>query len=98
MAKIKLDLNDNNFQNDLLNLEKTEVFSFTKTLKKIMQLSWHELYADNGLKWEAIKGKQTFSGNKIYTFRFSQKYRATALREGETMRILALHVDHDSAY
>lgn len=98
MAKIKLDLNDANFQNDLINLEKIEVFAFTKTLKKIMQLSWQELYYDNGLKWEAIKGKQTASGNKIYTFRFSQKYRATALREGDILRILALCVDHDSAY
>lgn len=98
MAKIKLDLNNNNFQSDLINLEKTEIFAFTKTLRKIMQLSWQELYADNGLKWEAIKGKQTMAGEKIYTFRFSQKYRATALREGDFLRILALCVDHDSAY
>jgi hypothetical protein len=98
MSMIKLDLNNAQFQKDFLTLEKIELFALTKTLKKISKLSWPELYADNGLKWEAIINKHTKSGEKIYSFRFSQKYRATAIREGETMKILTLNIDHDSTY
>ena len=34
---------------------------------------------------------------RIYSFRFSQKYRGLALREEDCMRLLMLHTDHDSA-
>jgi len=98
MSAIKLDLNNAQFQKDFLNLEKIELFALAKTLKKISQLSWQELYADRGLKWEAIGGRHTKSGERVYSFRFSQKYRATAIRDEETMKILTLNVDHDSAY
>lgn len=98
MGKIKIDLNNSVFQSDLFQLEKNEQVALIKTLKKIRQLTWVELYTDHGLKWEAILSKQTNSGERIYTFRFSKKYRATALRQEDFLRILALHVDHDSAY
>jgi len=98
MAEIKIDMNCPEFQEDFFALEKTEQVALIKTLKKIRQLNWPQLYADNGLKWEAILSKQTKTGERIYTFRFSQKYRATALRQGDFLRLLTLHVDHDSAY
>ena len=98
MSAIKLDLNNPQFQKDFLSLEKIELLALTKTLRKISRLSWSELYIDNGLKWEAIMSKHTQSGEKIYSFRFSQKYRATAIKDGETMKILTLNVDHDGAY
>lgn len=34
----------------------------------------------------------------IYSFRFSKKYRATAYRDNNYLVMLALFVDHDSAY
>ncbi len=98
MTSIKIDMNHPDFQKDLFHLEKNEQIAFLKALKKIRQLNWDKLYADNGLKWEAILSKTTPSGQRIYTFRFSKKYRATALREGEFLRLLSLHADHDSAY
>jgi len=98
MTLIKIDLNNPTFQADLFGLEKSEQLALIKTLKKIHRFTWTELYSDHGLKWEAISSKQTKSGQRIYTFRFSQKYRATALREEDYMRLLALHTDHDSAY
>ena len=98
MALIKVDLNNPTFQADLFNLEKNEQISLIKTLKKIHKLTWRELYSDHGLKWEVVLSKQTKSGERIYSFRFSKKYRALALREGDFLRVLTLHVDHDSAY
>ena len=98
MTSIKIDLNNTEFQKDLFNLEKQELSALVKALKKIHKLSWTELYSDQGLKWQAISSKQTKSGQRIYTFRFSQKYRASALREDDFLRLLALHTDHDSAY
>ena len=98
MVEIKIDLNNPEFQKDFFELEKNEQIALIKTLKKISQLNWDKLYGDHGLKWEAILSKQTKSGHRIYTFRFSQKYRATALRQEDFLRLLRLHVDHDSAY
>lgn len=98
MSKIKIDMNNPKFQEDLFGLEKNEQTSLIKTLKKIQQLHWQALYTDKGLKWETILSKTTASGERIYSFRFSQKYRATALRENKFIRLLSLHVDHDSTY
>jgi hypothetical protein len=95
---IKIDLNTPEFQNDFFNLEKIEQLALIKTLKKIRKLQWVELYSDKGLKWEAILSKTNKKGERIYTFRFSSKYRATAIRENDFMRLLTLHVDHDGAY
>jgi hypothetical protein len=95
---IKIDLNNPVFQNDFFSLEKNEQVALIKTLKKIRQLSWHQLYSDSGLKWEAIISKQSKTGQRIYSFRFSEKYRAIAFREDDFLRLLSLHVDHDGAY
>jgi hypothetical protein len=98
MTRIKIDLNSPEFQQDLFGLEKHEQLSLVQTLKKIHKLTWPQLYVDPGLKWEAILSKTSKSGARLYTFRFSQKYRAVALRQGDFLRVLTLHVDHDSAY
>jgi hypothetical protein len=98
MNKIKIDLNNPELQNDLFNLEKNEQLAFIKTLRKIGHLNWNELYKDKGIRWEVIISKTTKNMNRIYSFRFSQKYRALAIREELYLRILSLHRDHDSAY
>jgi len=98
MVKIKIDLNNPDFQNDFFNLEKQEQTALIKTLKNICQLEWQTLYMHRGLRWELISSKKTSDGNAVYSFRFSQKYRALASRDSEFLRILSLHVDHDSAY
>ena len=69
-----------------------------KSLKKISNLTWDELYRDQGLKWEVIISKATKTKVRIYSFRFSQKYRVLALREDCYLRLLTLHTDHDSTY
>lgn len=54
-------------------------------------------YSGGGLKWKIILSKEC-DGKRIYSFRFSQKYKVLALIEGEYIRLLTLHTDHDSAY
>ena len=98
MTSIKIDLNNPTFQHDLFHLAKTEQLALIKALKKIHRLSWSELYSDHGLKWEVVLSKKTKDGARLYTFRFSQKYRAVALRQDDYLRVLSLHSDHDSAY
>lgn len=91
-------MNNPEFQTDFFQLEKEEQTALIKTLKKIRQLTWNQLYEDRGLKWEVITSKKINTGEKIFTFRFSKKYRATAFRQENFLRLLTLHSDHDSAY
>lgn len=98
MHKIKIDLNNPEFQKDLFTLEKNNQLALIRTLKKISSLTWDELYKDQGLKWELIISKTAKNHDRIYSFRFSEKYRALALRQESYLRLLTLHTDHDSAY
>lgn len=97
MNKILLDMNDKDFQDNLFKLEKIEQRALFNSLKKIRQLYWEELYKDKGLRWELIASKCT-KNEKIYSFRFSNKYRATGYREGDWLILLELYTDHDSTY
>ena len=98
MSKVLLDLNNPIFERDLFNLSKSEASSALKTFRKISQLTWEHLYQDQGLKWEKINSKKGQKGENLYSFRITQKCRAIAAREGDYLRILSLHSDHDSAY
>jgi hypothetical protein len=83
---------------DLFVLSKSEAVATLKILRKISQLTWEQLYKDQGLKWELIHSKQGKNGEKLYSLRVTQKCRAVAIREGDYLRLLSLHSDHDSAY
>jgi hypothetical protein len=89
---LELDMNGPRFQKDFLTLEKTDLLKVANTLRKLSQMEWQQVYQDKGLNWEFIDAR------KFYTFRASQKMRISALREGNIMRLLAIHPDHDSAY
>ena len=92
---IELDLNCPVFQRDWLSLETRPANQLRGTLRKIVRMDWESFMKDSGANWEHIRDEGEVS---IYSFRFSQKYRALATREGNILRILSLHVDHDSAY
>ena len=98
MSEILLDLNYTKFQDELLHLQKVEQSSFLKTCKKIRKMTWDMIYKDQGLKWEEIVSKTTKSGEKVFSIRFSQKYRAVVTRCDNYMVFLSIHVDHDSTY
>src|SRR5882762_9612845 len=96
---VKLDLNNPVFQDNLLNLEKPDRHSALETLKKLRQMSWTQVYRDNGLKWEKIFSVNPPAGiAAIYSLRITQSRRATAYRDGDFMRLLTIAPDHDTTY
>ncbi|OGW47811.1 MAG: hypothetical protein A2V62_05755 [Nitrospirae bacterium RBG_19FT_COMBO_58_9] len=98
-ALIRLDLNNLVFQENLLTLQKPERHAALDTLNKIRQLTWNQLYRDNGLKWEKVVSvKPPVGVTAIYSLRITQSRRATAFRDGDFIRLLTIAPDHDSAY
>jgi len=96
---VQLDLNNPVFQENWLNLDKQERSRVTDTLNKLRQLTWNQVYRDQGLKWEKVASLQPPKGiDAIYTLRITQSRRATAYRDGNFMRLLTIAPDHDAAY
>jgi hypothetical protein len=95
---VRLDLNNPVFQRQLFNLSKTEQRNTLNTFRKLANLTWQQVYADHGLKWEAILSRKGPGGNKLYSFRIGKEFRGVAYRDGSWLRRLSLHPDHDSAY
>ena len=72
-AKVRLDLNNPVFQANLLTLQKPERHAALDTLNKIRQLTWNQLYRDQGLKWEKITSAKPPEGiDAIYSLRITQ--------------------------
>jgi len=61
-------------------------------------MSWEQVYQDSGLNWELIDSRVGPSGQRLYSFRVGKGFRVVALRDGNQLKILSLHPDHDSAY
>jgi hypothetical protein len=97
-AKVLLDLNSPIFQEDFFSLSKEDLVRVTSTLRKLTQLTWNEVYRDKGLNWELVQSKMGPGGTRLYTLRVSIKIRALVFRDGQFLRFLSLHPDHDSAY
>ena len=98
-SKVLLDLNNPIFQANLFGLQKPERHAALDTLNKIRQLTWAQVYRDNGLKWEKIVSARPPTGvDAIYSLRITQARRATAVRDGAYMRLLTVACDHDSTY
>ena len=98
-ALVRLDLNNPVFQEHLFHLQKPDRHAAVDTLKKIRQLTWAQLYRDNGLKWEKIVSvKPPLGVDAIYSLRITQSRRCTAFRDGDYMRFLTIAPDHDSTY
>ena len=97
-GRVHLDLNNPEFQNDLFGLEPEQLMALFATLSKLAKMTWDQVYRDKGLHWEAIKSRTSRDGGRLYSFRITRKFRAVAQREGDWMRCLTLHPDHDSTY
>ena len=96
---IRLDLNNPVFQANLLAMPKQERHAALDTLNKLRQMTWNQVYRDNGLKWEKIVSVKPPSGiDAIYSLRITQARRATAYRDAEFIRLLNIAPDHDSTY
>jgi hypothetical protein len=90
---VRLDLNFPGSQGQLFDLDAGELRQVIKTLRKISRLSWQQVHADQGLKWEELK-----SAKGRFTIRVTRQCRAVVSRDGDFMCFLALHFDHDGAY
>ncbi|MES3006531.1 MAG: hypothetical protein V4751_02050 [Pseudomonadota bacterium] len=98
-GRIRLDLNNPVFQENLFSLQKADRIAALNTLNKLRQLSWEQVYKDQGLKWEKIGSLIPPTGvDALYSLRITQSRRAIAYRDGEFMRLLTIPPDHDSAY
>lgn len=95
---IQLDLNNPEFQANLLALAKSDAWSVLKTLRLLQAMSWDQLQSSKGLSWELIQSRQGPAGQRLYSLRISRNCRAVAWRDGPWLRLLSLHPDHDSAY
>jgi hypothetical protein len=95
---IQLDLNNPEFQANLLALEKSDAWSVLKTLRLLQAMNWDQLQSSKGLRWELIQSRQGPAGQRLYSLRISRGCRAVAWRDGPWLRLLSLHPDHDSAY
>ena len=98
-SKVRLDLNNPVFQDNLLTLHKPERHATLDTLNKIRQLTWNQLYRDQGIKWEKITSVKPPKGiDAIYSLRITHARRATAYRDGDFIRFLTIAPDHDATY
>jgi len=79
-------------------VQKNEQRAVIGTLRKISRMSWRQLYVDKGLKWEAVASRSGPYGARLYSFRIGKGFRGLAYRDGNWLRILSLHPDHDNAY
>lgn len=98
-AKVRLDLNNPVFQENLLNLQKAERHAALDTLNKLRKLTWSQVYRDKGLRWEKVASVKPVEGiDAVYSLRITRSRRATAYREGDFMRFLTVAPDHDAIY
>ena len=96
--KVVLDLNRAEFLDVCLRLDPTELKRITSSLLKLRGLDWRTLYQHPGFQWERITDVTAPNGTPLYSLRISQKFRARAFRDGDYLRLISLHLDHDSAY
>jgi hypothetical protein len=97
-SRIRLDLNGPEFQEVLFRLESAELKQLIASLRRRRESDWSMSYRHSGFHWEAIEHLKAPNGAKVYSLRLSQRIRALAFREGDFLRFLSLHPEHDSAY
>jgi hypothetical protein len=96
--RVRLDLNGPEFQDVFSQLELAWLKQVVASLRRLRELDWTGLYRHSGFQWEAIEHLKAPNGAKVYSLRLSQKIRAIAYGDGDLLRVVSLHPDHDSAY
>lgn len=95
---VRLDLNSPEFQDVFFRLELAELKQVVAPLRRLRELDWTAVYRHTGSRREAIEHLQAPNRAKVYSLRLSQKVRAIGYRDGDFLRLISLHPDHDSAY
>ena len=96
--RVRLDLNSPEFQDVFFRLAGAELKQVVAALGRLRELDWNALYRHTGYQWEQIGHLKGPAGAKVYSLRLSQKIRAIGYRDGDFLRLVSLHPDHDAAY
>ena len=96
--RVRLDLNSPEFQEVFFHLEVTDLKQVVASLGRARELDWNTLYRHTGFQWELIDHLSGPNRAKVYSLRLGQRIRAIAFRDGDFLRLISLHPDHDSAY
>jgi hypothetical protein len=96
-SRIRLDLNNPEFQ-EVFRLETAELRQVVASLRRLRELQWTEFYRHKGFPWEAIEHLKAPNHARVHSLGLSERIRALAFRDGELLRFVSLHPDHDSAY
>ena len=91
MPVIQLDLNNPEFQANLLALDKPDAWAVLKTLRLLQTMSWEQLHGSKGLRWELIQSRRGPAGERLHSLRISRSCRAVAWRDGPWLRLLLGH-------
>jgi len=91
-------LNSPEFQDVFFRLATDDLKQVVASLRRLRELDWNSLYRHTGFRWEAIAHLKAPNGSTVYSLRLSQRMRAVGFRDGEFLRLISLHPDHDSAY
>jgi hypothetical protein len=97
-SRVRLDLNSPEFQDVLFQLESAELKQVVASLRRLGRLEWATSYRHTGFHWEAIEHLRAPNGARVYSLRLSQRIRALAYGDGDFLRLLSLHPEHDCAY
>jgi hypothetical protein len=95
---VRLDLNSAEFQDIFFRLELAELKQVVASLRRLRELDWDTVYQHTGFRWEGIRHLEAPNRANVYSLRLSQRVRAIAYRDGDFLRLISLHPDHDSAY
>ncbi len=95
---MRIDLNFPDFQKDLFKLQKNEGYSLIKTLRTLSKMDFDQLRRSPGLNLERIRNMKTRKGDSLYSIRITRSFRAIVSIEGDYLRFISLHPDHDSTY
>ena len=96
-SRVRLDLNSPEFQDVFFGLPLADLKQVVASLGRLRELDWNALYRHTGYQWELIAHLKGSDGAKVYSLRLSQKNRAIGYRDGDLLRLISLHPDHDSA-
>ena len=96
--RVRLDLNSPEFQDVFFRLEPDDLKQVVAALRRMRELDWKALYRHTGFRWETIEQLKVAGGGKVYSIRLSQSVRAVGFRDGNFLRLVSLHPDHDSTY
>ena len=91
-------MNSPEFQDVFFRLPVAELTQAAASLARLRELDWNTPYRHTGYNWELIDHLKGPGGAKVYSLRLSQKMRAIGYRDGDFLRLVSLHPDHDSAY